>query len=214
MLLFSGLILSGCELPEKIYEPKNEASNKTIEADFEPEIDEAYYYYWPSEGLPEVIYEAVVQEEDNYTVEYPWISNLEDDHPVKVAVNQTLKNNIEAFIVEAEAHFAIEAERDPEFTPIPWDYSIEWLGGRHDRLIWSLAFQVYEYYGGPYPTISTTTLSYDTRDEKIITFADLFTEGIPTDIIKEQIETQVIADKIKRFNANEDTYLLEEDGKN
>jgi len=133
-LLSFTVLLFGCNITIS-EEPSTPAEIAEAEAEM--------YYYWPSQGQAQVIYQVEQESDDAYQIQYPVITNLEANHPVAQAVNQTLQRDLETFKADATTFFDDSEAGFEAGTAIPWDYTIEWLGGRYDRLLWSLALQVY-----------------------------------------------------------------------
>ena len=181
--------------------------------------DEALFNYWPSQGQAQIVYQVITQTDDAYQVQFPEITNLEPTHPVAQAINQSSADVIATFKQEADLFFN-DTDQGLSSTSIPWDYSLEWLGGRYHPELWSLAVQVYSYQGGAHGNHFTQTYNYHPSRNEILSLNDFFTseEYVPT--LDENIRAQLITAKTERwassgqeddYDASLDTFLLDTD---
>lgn len=169
------------------------------------ETEEERYYYWPSQGQAQIIYQVEQESDEAYHLQYPVITNLEVSHPVAQAVNQTLQRNLETFKTEASTFFDDSEAGFEAGTAIPWDYSIEWLGGRYDRLLWSLALQVYTYHGGAHGNSYTQTFNYAPRENQLLNIADFFIDETYQPAVLEKIKSELVMAKTKRWQTSGQT---------
>lgn len=174
----------------------------------EPELDapagydEANYFYWPNQADDyQILYEVVAEASDGFSYQYPIIANLVAEHPLSQAL-EVYQTEAEKWAQDQQAFYAetqAETAADPGFDlsdPLPWNYSVGWLGGRYHPQLWSLAFQVYTYAGGAHPNHWTDTYNYAPATNQIVQLADLFNTDeafwttLDTTVMNEVIQTK------------------------
>ena len=205
VVMFCTSLLSACSW-------FNQTDDPAIDGPPEGEYDEATYYYWPNQGDPVLIYEVVSYEDDGCPSELPRIVNLEHTHPLIKAVNQTYQQEATEYR-KTQAEFEAELKADgSDYAPMPWDYSVSWLGGNYHPNLWSLAFQVYSYSGGAHPNHWTNTFNYQPQTNQILELADLFTGPEYETPLAIAIGDALIAEKQKRWDQfNGQTYDVTQD---
>lgn len=178
--------------------------NKTPRPAAPNEAEVAKYGYWPSQGAAHIKYQVIKETDPAFSVQYPRIENLKKSHPVAQAVNQSLVDPIQTFKDEARVYFNDSSAGVQAGTDIPWDYTVEWLGGRYDPSLWSLAFQIYVYQGGTQAHTYTHTINYDARNQKRVTMPDFFTDDAYQTVLLSEIKKQVASAKTTRWqNTNQ-----------
>lgn len=184
--------------------PSNPTPESPATTETNPKAEELYAY-WPSQGQAQIIYQVRTDTDDAFQVQYPVITNLPPNHPVAVAVNQSLQADLETFKTEASTFFDDSEEGLAAGIAIPWDYTIEWLGGRYDRQLWSLALQIYTYHGGAHGTSYTHTINYSPRENKLLNLADFFTDDAYQVPLFEALKSELIKAKTERWQASGQT---------
>ena len=208
LLLSLGLTLAACSsTPEPVLEPPSEATTAS-----------EMVSYWPSQGQAQITYAVQSEVEPAYSLTYPLIINLGPNHPLKKAVNESYTPGLETFKNEATTFFNDSEAGVTSSASIPWNYHIEWLGGRYAPDLWSLAFQIYTYSGGAHGNHYTDTYNYHPTSNKILTLASLFqddaylepiADSIRASLIKEKTERWEISQQAEDYNAEQDWFLAE-----
>lgn len=194
VLLGIAVLLSSCK-PVSVSEEITPATDSSTSK-------EAPYYYWPNQGQAQIIYQVKKESNEAYQLQYPVITNLESNHPLSQAVNQTLQQDLGTFKTEALTFFDDSEAGLAAGTAIPWDYNIEWLGGHYNRLLWSIALQVYTYRGGAHGESFTQTFNYAPRENKLLNIADFFTDSTYQTPLFESLKNKLIDAKTKRWQSS------------
>ncbi|NCP67556.1 DUF3298 and DUF4163 domain-containing protein [bacterium] len=161
--------------------------------------EEKLYSYWPSQGQAQITYEVIKESSPAYEVSYPKINNLSPNHPVFQAVNDGYVTDIQTFKSDATTFYSDSDEAVEASASIPWDYTVEWLGGRYSPKVWSLAFLIYTYQGGAHGNSYTDTYNYYAPNNKIITLNDLFAGEEYLPALNKKIMDALVAEKTERW---------------
>ena len=199
MLAFSLFFLSACSTTSPNQSEITE--NQTL------------YSYWPSQGQAQITYEVVEESTPAYSVSYPKINNLPTSHPLRSAINNNYVNAIETFKSDARTFYSDTEEALAASASIPWDYTVEWLGGRYSPRLWSLAFLVYSYQGGAHGNAYTETYNYDASSNRLVRFSDFFSDDAYLESLNERIMSELVAEKTERWVTYEQAapYDIEQD---
>lgn len=195
--LLSVFLLTACSTPNSSSRPQTEET-----------VAETQYFYWPSQGTAQVMYEILSYKSDAINVEMPQIVNLDEGHPLFDAIN--LGYDQAALVTRNEAEiFHSEIPTDEPSASLPWDHSVNWLGGRYHPALWSLAFQVYTYTGGAHPNHWTDTYNYHPVSNTLLELPDFFTSETYLPGLGKAVLEAVLVEKQTRWAESEQEGLYD-----